>query len=61
MRARTLAMSLLTMAAASSAVADTLQEVTTRGVVILVGGRRIEVDYTPDGKFTANGGQAPVA
>ena len=58
MRARLLAMSLLTMAAASPAAADTLQEVTTHGIVILLGDRQIDVDYTPDGKFTVNGGQA---
>src|SRR5215470_20189089 len=58
MRAPLLAISLLVMAAASPAAADTLQEVTTHGVVILLGGRQIDVDYTPDGKFTANGGQA---
>jgi hypothetical protein len=58
MRARLLAMSLLMMAATSPAAADTLQEVTSHGIVILLGGRQIDVDYTPDGKFTVNSGQA---
>jgi hypothetical protein len=58
MRARLLAMSLLMMAATSPAAADTLQEVATHGIVILLGGRQIDVDYTPDGKFTVNSGQA---
>jgi hypothetical protein len=57
MRARLLAMSLLMMAAASPVAADTLQEVTAHGIVVLLGGRRIDVDYTPDGKLTVNSGQ----
>ena len=57
MRARLLAMSLLIIAATSPAAADTLQEVTTHGVVVLLGGRQLDVDYTPDGKFTVNSGQ----
>jgi hypothetical protein len=51
-------MSLLMMAAASPAAADTLQEVTAHGIVILLGDRQIDVNYTADGKFTVNGGQA---
>jgi hypothetical protein len=51
-------MSLLTIAAASPAAADTLQEVTTHGIVIQLGDQQIDVVYTPDGKFTVNGGQA---
>ena len=44
-------------ALAAPAAADTLQEVTTRGIVILVGDMQIDVTYTPDGKFTAAQGQ----
>lgn len=58
MRARLLALSLSMMAAALPAAADTLQEVTTHGIVIQLGDRQIDVVYTPDGKFTVNGGMA---
>ena len=58
MRAQRLAMSLLMMAASSPAAADTLQEVTTHGIVIRLGRRQIDVDYAPNGKFTVNSGQA---
>jgi hypothetical protein len=37
--------------------ADTLKEVTTKGIVLSVQGMDIEVTYTPDGKFTALDGQ----
>jgi hypothetical protein len=43
--------------AATPALADTLKEVTTRGVILSVQGMDIDVDYTPDGKFTAMSGQ----
>lgn len=45
------------LALATSAFADTLQEVTTHGMVIMVQDMQVDVDYTPDGKFTAAGGQ----
>lgn len=35
----------------------TLQEITTKGIVIDAGGMQIDVKYTPDGKFTAMDGQ----
>lgn len=44
-------------AAAAPAFAGTLQEVTTRGIVLTVVGAEIDVVYTPDGKFTAADGQ----
>lgn len=44
-------------ALATPAAADTLQEVTTHGIVLMVGDMQIEVTYTPDGKFTAAQGQ----
>ena len=48
------------LAAASlstAAFADTLDEVTTKGIVLNVQGMDIDVTYTPDGKFTAMDGQ----
>jgi hypothetical protein len=36
---------------------DTLQAVTTHGIVLTVQGADIDVTYTPDGKFTAMDGQ----
>lgn len=45
------------LALAAPAAADTLQEVTTKGIVLSVQGMDIEVTYTPDGKFTALDGQ----
>ncbi|HEX3701576.1 MAG TPA: hypothetical protein VHV27_12980 [Phenylobacterium sp.] len=44
-------------ALAAPAVADTLQEVTTKGMVITVQDMQIDVAFTPDGKFTALDGQ----
>jgi hypothetical protein len=38
------------------AFADTLKEVTTKGIVLSVGGMDIDVVYTPDGKFSAADG-----
>jgi hypothetical protein len=35
------------------ALADTLKEVTTKGIKFSAGGFEAEVTYTPDGKFTA--------
>ncbi len=45
------------VAAAAPAFADTLQELTTHGMVLTVQGTDIDVTYTPDGKFTAYNGQ----
>lgn len=45
------------LALAAPAAADTLQEVTTKGIVLSVQGMDIDVKYTPDGKFTAMDGQ----
>lgn len=45
------------LALATPAVADTLQEVTTKGCILSVQGMDIDVTYTPDGKFTAMNGQ----
>ena len=42
---------------AGAAAADTLQEVTTKGIVLTVQGMDIDVTYTPDGKFSAMEGQ----
>lgn len=43
---------------ATPAAADTLQEVTTHGMIVMVGDTPIEVNFTPDGKLTAAGGAA---
>ena len=45
------------LAFATPAAADTLQEVTTKGIILTVQGMDIDVTYTPDGKFTAMDGQ----
>ena len=45
------------LALAAPAAADTLQEVTTKGIVLSVQGMDIDVTYTPEGKFTAMEGQ----
>ena len=37
--------------------ADTLQEVTTKGIVLTVEGTNIDITYTPDGKLTGMEGQ----
>ena len=42
---------------AAPAWADTLDEVTTKGIILNVQGMEIDVAYTPDGKFTAMDGQ----
>ena len=44
-------------AVASPALADTLSEVTSHGIVLVLGDMNVEVTYTPDGKFTAADGQ----
>lgn len=58
MRTRILAVSLFMLAGATPALADTLHEVTTHGMIVSLGDRQFEVDFTPDGKLTVNGGQA---
>ncbi|MBU1378424.1 MAG: hypothetical protein KKE02_05930 [Alphaproteobacteria bacterium] len=45
------------LALATPAAADTLQEVTTKGIILSAQGMDIDVKYTPDGKFTAMDGQ----
>lgn len=45
------------LALATPAAANTLQEVTTKGIILSVQGMDIDVKYTPDGKFTAMDGQ----
>ena len=54
---RTLLAAAVVLAFATPAAADTLQEVTTKGIVLSVQGMDIDVTYTPDGKFTAMDGQ----
>src|SRR5689334_16996825 len=55
MRALILALA-LALLTASPAGAETLQEVTTKGVVLTLGGTDIEIAFLPDGKFTALNG-----
>ncbi|HEY8573490.1 hypothetical protein [Phenylobacterium sp.] len=45
------------LAIATPGAAGTLQEITTKGMVLVVEGMEIDVKYTPDGKFTAMDGQ----
>jgi hypothetical protein len=45
------------LALATPAFADTIDEVTTRGIILNIQGMEIDVTYTPDGKFTAMEGQ----
>jgi hypothetical protein len=45
------------LALAAPAFAGTLQEVTTKGIILNIQGMEIDVKYTPDGKFTAMDGQ----
>jgi hypothetical protein len=45
------------LALSAPAFADTLQEVTTKGIILMIGDMPIDVTYTPDGKFTALDGQ----
>jgi phosphate-selective porin len=51
-----LAVALVTASAAAPALADTLQEVTTKGMVLTLGGTDIEFTFTSDGRFTAANG-----
>ena len=44
-------------ALATPAFADTLTELTTHGMTLMLGDMNIDVTYTPDGKFTAADGQ----
>jgi hypothetical protein len=43
-------------ALAAPAVAETLKEVTTHGIILTLGDMDIPVTYTPDGKFSAMDG-----
>lgn len=45
------------VAIATPAFADTIDEVTAKGIILSAGGMDIDVTYTPDGKFTAMDGQ----
>ena len=55
---RTLVLALVaTAAVAAPALADTIKEMTTHGIVLTVGGQDVDVVYTPDGKFSAADGQ----
>jgi hypothetical protein len=45
------------LAMATPAFAGTLEEVTTHGIILIIGDMQIPVTYTPDHKFTAADGQ----
>jgi hypothetical protein len=47
------AASLALAATATPALADTLQEITSHGMVVTIADMDIDVAFTPDGKFTA--------
>lgn len=47
----------LASAAAAPARSDTLTEVTTHGIILVLGDMEIPVTYTPDGKLSAMDGQ----
>jgi hypothetical protein len=51
------AAAMLALATPTLALADTLQELTTHGMIMTVQGMDIEVTYKPDGTFTALDGQ----
>jgi len=51
------ALALGSTAFATPAAADTLQEVTTHGIILTLGDTDIPVTYTPDGKLSAMDGQ----
>ena len=57
MRSLFLAATVALALSAAPAFADTLQEVTSHGIVLNIQGMDIDVTYTPDGKFTAMDGQ----
>lgn len=54
---RILLAALAALAIATPAAAGTLQEITANGMILVVEGTEIDVQYTPDGKFTAMDGQ----
>ena len=54
---RKLLIGIALVAFAAPAFADTLKEVTTKGIVLTIQGMDIDVVYTPDGKFPAAEGQ----
>src|ERR1044071_6675053 len=57
MRTTLLAAAAFALALATPALADTLSEVTTHGIVLEIADMKIPVTYTPDHKFTAMDGQ----
>lgn len=46
--------------AAAPASAETLQQVVARGVVLTAGDARIDIAFTPDGRFVASSGGTPL-
>ena len=57
MRTMIMALGALALAATSApALADTMTEMTTHGIILILGDMEIPVTYTPDGKFSAMDG-----
>jgi len=57
MRLQVAAISLLLLAAATPAAADTAQEIAAHGMTLAFQGSSVELTFTPDGKFTGMNGQ----
>ncbi|WP_372785771.1 hypothetical protein [Phenylobacterium sp.] len=53
MRQLLAATTLLALAAAAPARADTLTEITTHGMIVTIAGMDYDLVFTPDGKFTS--------
>jgi hypothetical protein len=56
MRTAIMALGALALVSAGPAMADTLTEVTTHGIILVLGDMEIPVSYTPDGKLSAMDG-----
>jgi hypothetical protein len=57
MRRHILAISLLTLAAATPAAADTIKEIAAHGMTLRFQGSSVDLTFTPDGKYTGMNGQ----
>ncbi len=57
MRRQILVLSLLLLAAATPAAADTAQEIAAHGMTLTFQGSSVALTFTPDGKFTGMNGQ----
>ena len=57
MRSQILVISVLALAAATPAAADTAQEIASHGMTLAFQGSSVELTFTPDGKYTGMNGQ----